>query len=531
MKILFFIALNLIVHLSIAQDFDISLLKNLNVDGFHTNATPQYFTEYNGVLYFSYVNKSTDNVYYMVKSEGEDSNTNFVYTDKFFNPGGYTLAGAKMFFAAEDSINGHELWITDGTNNGTQLVKDIYPGKKGSEITGIIAFVDIVYFVANDSVHGKELWRSDGTETGTYLVKDIAVGISNSLANNLIIFKDKIYFEASDSADGFELYVSDGTANGTQRLTQTDGGRFTHFLQSEVFVYNQKMYFAAFTSSNGVQLWESDGSNFGTKLFLKLHPNGNSKPQSFILFKNKMCFVANNEKDGFEIWASDGTAQGTTMITDLNPNILINPAENLIVYKNKLYFSLNDGINGWELWSTDITPKSSYFIKDINSGNLSSYPSNSFIYKGYLFFTASSSGKCHVWVTDGNDQFCKSIIPLNVQTNNAVCNRNFDFFQYKNDLFFPANYYTQTGLELYKLTIKPASNLSQFFTRKLEIYPNPVKQTLHFSQTCSFKLYNSSGSLICEEHNVDFLQTVSMAEGLYHLITSDGLCFIVQIQH
>ena len=32
-----------------------------------------------------------------------------------------------MYFAADDGVNGEELWVTDGTGGGTQLVKDINP--------------------------------------------------------------------------------------------------------------------------------------------------------------------------------------------------------------------------------------------------------------------------------------------------------------------------------------------------------------------------------------------------------------------
>src|SRR4051812_18616288 len=40
----------------------------------------------------------------------------------------------------------------------------------------LTALNGVLYFVANDSVHGNELWRSDGTLTGTTLVSDIFPG-------------------------------------------------------------------------------------------------------------------------------------------------------------------------------------------------------------------------------------------------------------------------------------------------------------------------------------------------------------------
>ena len=37
-----------------------------------------------------------------------------------------------------------------------------------------------LFFTANDGTNGRELWKSDGTADGTVLVKDIASGSSSS---------------------------------------------------------------------------------------------------------------------------------------------------------------------------------------------------------------------------------------------------------------------------------------------------------------------------------------------------------------
>ena len=56
------------------------------------------------------------------------------------------------------------------------MVKDINPGRGGSDLTGITAVNRIIYFTADDGVHGAEGWRSDGTAKGTRMVKDINPG-------------------------------------------------------------------------------------------------------------------------------------------------------------------------------------------------------------------------------------------------------------------------------------------------------------------------------------------------------------------
>ena len=73
----------------------------------------------------------------------------------------------------DDSIHGNELWKTDGTEEGTTMVKDIRDGSDSSNPYGFTEFNGELYFVADDGVHGFELWKTDGTGIGTILVADI----------------------------------------------------------------------------------------------------------------------------------------------------------------------------------------------------------------------------------------------------------------------------------------------------------------------------------------------------------------------
>src|SRR5436305_1000544 len=83
-----------------------------------------------------------------------------------------------LYFFADDGVHGRELWSTDGTDTGTQLVKDINPGPAASNWGSagqVLARVgDRFVFAADDGGHGSELWISDGTADGTQMLKDIA---------------------------------------------------------------------------------------------------------------------------------------------------------------------------------------------------------------------------------------------------------------------------------------------------------------------------------------------------------------------
>jgi ELWxxDGT repeat protein len=98
----------------------------------------------------------------------------------------------------------------------TTPLRDINPGAAGSEPSNFARVGDISFFVANTAQAGYELWKSDGTTAGTQLVKDINPGAGHSSPTWLTAAGNKLFFFADDGSSGMELWVSDGTAAGTQ---------------------------------------------------------------------------------------------------------------------------------------------------------------------------------------------------------------------------------------------------------------------------------------------------------------------------
>jgi ELWxxDGT repeat protein len=58
------------------------------------------------------------------------------------------------------------------------LVKDIRQGTTSSFFGNMVELNGIVYFTADDGIYGYEFWKTDGTEAGTVLVKDIYPGVN-----------------------------------------------------------------------------------------------------------------------------------------------------------------------------------------------------------------------------------------------------------------------------------------------------------------------------------------------------------------
>lgn len=84
-----------------------------------------------------------------------------------------------LYFTARTNAGSsydYELWRTDGTDAGTFLLKDIYPGEYSSNASGLIEINGICYFHAEHPNYGREIWKTNGTSEGTVLVQDLNPG-------------------------------------------------------------------------------------------------------------------------------------------------------------------------------------------------------------------------------------------------------------------------------------------------------------------------------------------------------------------
>ena len=98
-----------------------------------------------------------------------------------------------------------------------------------------------VYFAATDGVHGVELWKTDGTADGTVIVRDIAPGVEGSSPARLTRLGDRLWFSAADGPAATRAWSSDGTPDGTriERHPAPPGGiasRFTAWGDAVGFV-------------------------------------------------------------------------------------------------------------------------------------------------------------------------------------------------------------------------------------------------------------------------------------------------------
>jgi len=330
--------------------------------------------------------------------------------------------GDMAYFRANDGTNGSELWKSNGTENGTMLVKDINPS--GSSDYGlldrtIIPFNDDLIFVAwNGSSTGPELWISNGTENGTSMLKEIDTG-GTSWINDLTVLGDYILFAAEDNGVyGRELWRTDGTTEGTEIVKDINPGAADAQPQ-DFYVLNDVLYFSATNSTYGQELWRSDGTAEGTYIVKDINPgsDGDSYPQYLSSVGDTLFFVANDGTNGYELWKSNGTSDGTVMVKDINSDSSgsfdTSKKYQLVSFNGEIYFPVDDDSgDGVELWKSNGTADGTVMVKDIRSGSASSTPMyvDEILHKsavelnGFLYFAANDGSKGReLWRTNGTE--------------------------------------------------------------------------------------------------------------------------------
>ena len=256
-----------------------------------------------------------------------------VMLKKFSSLSNLTVAGSKLFFTADDGVNGTELWRSEGTIESTVIVKDIRAGNQGSAPEDLTNLRGVLYFVANDGIHGKELWKTNGSPGSTALVKDIMPRAGNSNPAELTAVGTTLYFSAKDATHGTELWKSNGTATGTSMVKDIRTGTGVSSTPSELVNVYGTIFFVAADAAAGRELWKSDGTAAGTVLVKDIAPGpANSRIDNGTAVYRTLFFTATDGIHGQELWKSDGTAAGTVMVKDMTPGSAGSQGEGLFSF-------------------------------------------------------------------------------------------------------------------------------------------------------------------------------------------------------
>ena len=361
----------------------------------------------------------------------------------------------RFVFVADDGVHGAEPWVTDGTPEGTRLLRDACPGECSSVARFWVALAGRLYFSAYDVEHGHELWSTDGTEAGTQRVIDLNPG-SSSYPYMPFLLGDRLLFVAQTAETGQEIWSTDGTAAGTVRISDFE----PEFVWIPDGFYGavldgQLLFSADDGDAAGTELWRTDGTAAGTRLVEDINraDAGGSRPYALRALGSQAIFVA-SDGGGPGLWKSDGTAAGTVRFKTFGPGTVegapagasaeaggrlfyFSPDSGLGRYLpwrtdgteagtfrlteagvagccipqemravgSTVFFDLQDEEHGRELWASDGTREGTRLVRDVQPGAGSSDPRELTVFQGRLWFSAAVSkagftGR-ELWVSDG----------------------------------------------------------------------------------------------------------------------------------
>ena len=306
----------------------------------------------------------------------------------------------ELYFPADDGECGKELWKTDGTPEGTMLLKDHFLGPSDGDPHYFASTDQWLFYLAHDGTHGKELWRTGGTPESTVLVADLRPGPLGSNPWQLTAFNGELYFCADSAAYGQEIFISDGTAKGTRVLKDIvpgAGNSGPHNLT----VLGDLLFFTCDDGIHGEELWVTDGTLEGTMLAADIYPirlNPSSSPRDLTAVGERVFFTVYHQRWGKELWVSDGTFEGTRLVRDIAPGPAGSSPLNLTAVGDQLYFSAHTDTHGRELWVSDGTANGTRLVRDIRSGPEGSTPHHLCTDGEALFFAArDDTGNERIW--------------------------------------------------------------------------------------------------------------------------------------
>jgi ELWxxDGT repeat protein len=304
-------------------------------------------------------------------------------------PTGFTTIAGVTYFVADDLAHGREMWRTDGTPEGTRLVKDAAPGPNGFDVGLPVAFAGAAYFVAD-----RALWRTNGELGGTARIRSL--GVSSS---SLAVQAGWLFFADRDD-HGIELWRTDGTDAGTERVADIAPGADSSSPYAFVAA-GGLLYFSA-RGPGGQELWRTDGSAAGTLQVHDIRPGASgSNPLSFTVAGAQLFFSADDGVHGRELWSTGFDSGVTALVRDIAPGADGSSPVALAAMSGSLFFSATDGTVGAELWTSDGTAGGTRLVRDIAPGAAHAGPWWLTAVGSTLYFTIEGVNGAELWRSDG----------------------------------------------------------------------------------------------------------------------------------
>ena len=329
----------------------------------------------------------------------------------------HAVQDGRAIFTINDGTHGSELWVTDGTADGTRLLADIHPGATGSNPREFFRLDDErVLFGADHPEYNYELWITDGTEAGTGLVSNhFPAGSGGPRAGTVLTPGTALYAAYTEGA-GNELTRTDGAS--TMLVKDVAPGTRSSGMDNFVQIVEGRVLFTASNAGwdtpvaeiNGNELWITDGTEAATRMVRDIQPGprGSFPAHLTPLGDGRALFAADDGTHGQELWITDGTEAGTRLVRDIWPGSEGSWLRDFhSLGDGRALLAANDGVHGSELWITDGTQAGTTMLGDLRTGPNSSGPRDfATLGNGEVVFTADGFSGAFwfgraIWITDG----------------------------------------------------------------------------------------------------------------------------------
>jgi ELWxxDGT repeat protein len=277
------------------------------------------------------------------------------------------------------------LWITDGTSAGTQFFAELNYDYEWEVVN------DWFYYTARGFSNGRwgwELWKTQGTPETSHMVHNQSTAeVEEQFPRNMTAVGNTLYFH--DNNGGLWMSQVQGEGHVTGKLAQfenvvsiTDVGG-TAFILADV--------------AGHLELWKSVPTGVAKAVTLSNQNSTNNRQT--IAINNILYFVADDAQHGMEVWRTDGTTSGTYMMTDVHQSDLgYEDIGTLASYKNQLHVSGIDNDGNWIVFrATDASHLEGFYDFPGKAEKMVEF-------NGYLIvfaFSGDDESYHEVWTSDG----------------------------------------------------------------------------------------------------------------------------------
>lgn len=228
----------------------------------------------------------------------------------------YAVFQSKIYYVNDSTGFGKELFCYDPVSGKTSMVADIAPGPHSSNVGQYVSTTENLYFSANDSAHGRELYAYDG-----YTVRRLtdrlagpADGVSDTLGICAMGYYNKeVLFCGKGDTARFALYRYNTVSGAITKLKETPKTDSIYTPPSGFYATPYRLYFYMGTSATGNELWKYDSGKVSLIAHYNVNNtlNGSTRSQGMIYYKGYLYFGYSDSTWDIELYRLQDSVKST----------------------------------------------------------------------------------------------------------------------------------------------------------------------------------------------------------------------------